>query len=835
MNFLRNVARECRGAGARLVYFTGCLAIGVAAVVVVAGLSSSLEKGIRSGAKELLGADLSITARNEFPGAIDEILADLPDHSLTNVREQPATVQHPGGASTLVELKILDGPYPYFGSLDLKPDEPMEELLADGVVVEADIMEKLSLSVGDELRVGGETFRVNAVANANPDRITGFMYIGPRVYLSQESLERTNLGNLGVRIRYEKLIRFDDDLPPEELAVIGNEVDERIDPYPGVRSETYIEGRPSLQRGLARLDHFLGLVALLSLLLGGVGVAQAVRAWIEGRLDSIAILKCVGMRPREVFYLYFGQAALLGFAGSIVGVIVGVFFLVVAPPLFSEHIPAELIQPWQPWAYLRGIALGVFVALLFSVPPLIAVLRVSPARVFRRNAEPLPEARWVPRVTFGVVVGGIAVLAAFQSASPFLGFMFTLATVATGLVLALAAWALARSTALVPRDLGNVWLRHGLAALSRPGASTVASIVGLGLGLLVLLATALVQSHLSHQLVSELPKTVPSVFMIDVRPDQWEDLQSVLARHGADEIRAVPIVMGRIAAIDGVDAETRAEQLDRGWRRRQLMSQQQLTYYEELPPDNEILEGELWSKPDTAELSLEREFAGRLGLELGSTVDFNFFGTTRSFEVTTIRDVEWDSFNPNFEIVAEPGTLDDVPQLRVASARIGEADGQAIQNAVAEAFPNITFIQAAEVIDRIALQLSRIGWGVRMLGLFVIGAGVAVLAGTVGIESRRRGREVALLKTLGMTRRQVVGLLATEYALVGAVAAVIGAAGGGVVAWLAITRGMEIEWVLNPMLFGATIAGGMATATLAGIGASTSALRKRPIEVLRYE
>ena len=839
--YLRLTLRESRGAAGRLAFFAGCLAIGVAAVVVVATISNSLAKGVRSEAKELLAADLAVSSREPLPPELDFALDELAVADRTHIREQPTLVvappDGPGGGSLLAELKVVRGEYPFYGSLDLEPNQPLTKLLAPNTAVVApDILHRLNLKAGDEVLVGGARFRIAGVAQTESDRITGFMYLGPRVLLSEDAFARTTLANSsGTGARYRMLVKFPADTTAEQLESAVEQLKAALPPTSYQRVETYTDGRPQLQDGLERMDRYLGLAALLSLLLGGVGVAQAVRAWIAGRMDAIAVLKCVGMRPREVMRLYLGQAFLLGLIGSLIGGGFGVLVLHVVPPFFREHIPVELLDPWQPLAFLRGIVLGVIVSLVFCIPPLVTVLRVPPARVLRREAEPLPGARQANVLTAGAIVLGIALLAVYQSGSALLGVIFTGGVLGTAVLLALAAYGLTKAAARMPRDLANVSLRHGLASIARPGASTIASIVALGFGVLILFTARVVQTHLNHQLASELPVNAPSAVLIDVRPEQTEGIERIIAERGGSEFQALPLVIGRITAIDGRPSAELVESGDDDSQRRQIRRQQWMSYQRAFPSDNTILDGRWFQDDGVAEISLEKDYARRINAEVGTTLSFDVGGKGFDVVVSSIRDIRWRELGMNFELLLEPGIADSFPQMRLATARFPDGTGLAIQEELVAAFPNVTIVQVGEVLDRIALQLTRIGWGVRFLGLFIVAAGLAVLAGTVGIESHRRGREVALLKTIGMTRRDVIAVFATEYALLGLVAGIIGIVGGGITAYLVITRGFEIDFLIQPGLYIAALAAAALLAVVAGIAASTRALNSPPIEVLRYE
>ncbi|HEY4561913.1 MAG TPA: FtsX-like permease family protein, partial [Thermoanaerobaculia bacterium] len=509
--------------------------------------------------------------------------------------------------------------------------------------------------------------------------------------------------------------------------------------------------------------------------------------------------------------------------------------------------------PWQPAALLRGLGLGVGVALLFSLPPLSAVLRVPPARVLRREAEPLPRHRWVSVATVLALVAGVWGMAAFQSGSARLGLQFTggvaLVTAALAAAAFLVSWAVRR----LPRDLFSLrpWLRHGIAALARPGAAASGAIVALGLGVLVVLGMSLVERRITGQLEKELPVNAPSAFLIDIQPAQWPGVESLLRQQGAQGIESVPVVMARLTAIDGVPVEKLQTQEvgpegerrqggneEGGGRRRErwaLTREQRLTYRKELPRDNKIVAGSLWSDPAHAEVSLEQEFANDLGAHLGSTLSFNIQGVPIDLEVTSLRTVNWQTFGINFFLVVEPGVLEGAPQQRLAVARLPKGSEQRTQDLLAARFPNVTFLRIREILDKVLKVLRRISLGIRFLGGFTVVAGIAILAGAVSAGSARRGREVALLKTLGMTRRGVAATFAVEYALVGLVAGLIGAVGGTALAWGVVTRGFEIPWTFAPLNLGVALAGTILLAVVAGLAASLRALERRPIEVLRTE
>lgn len=848
--YLRNMARESRGAGGRLIFFVACLAVGVAAVVAVAGLSASLDDGIRSEARQLLAADLRIEGSRPLPAGFDLARAGLPGARRTDVKELVTVVAAPPragrpGASQLVELKVVDGEYPFYGILELAPRRPLAELLGpETTVVAPELLARLGLSVGDDIVLGGARFRIAGQALSEPDRLSISLTLGPRVFLSGAGLDRTSLVARGSRVDHKTLVKLPEGTSAAGISAAADLLRQALPDPAYYRVETYRQAQPALRQNFARIGRFLGLVALLSLFVGGIGVAQTVRAWLSGRLDAIAVLKCLGLRPREILFLYLGQTALLGVAGSVVGMIAGSLVQLALPAAFPELIPAELIRPWQPAALARGLVLGMGVAILFSLPPLSAVLRVPAVRVLRREAEPLPGNRWITGGTLAALAAGVVGMAKIQGGSWERAFQFAGGIAAVTAVLALAALAVTWGVRRLPRDLFSrhgwapgrlrVSLRHGLAALARPGAATMGAIVALGLGVLVVLGMSLVERRLSRQLTLELPAGAPSAFLVDIQPDQWQGVQALLRGAGATRVESVPVVMARLSAIGGRDVGEIAGGA-RGGRRWALTREQRLTYMERLPEDNQVINGELWSDPARAEVSVEEEFARDLGVGIGSTLAFDIQGVPLELAITSIRTVDWQTFGINFFLVVEPGVLEEAPQQRLAVANLPRGAEQGVQDQLAARFPNVTVLRIREILEKIVRVLGRIGQGIRFLGGFTVLAGIAILAGAVSAGAGRRGREVALLKTLGMTRRGVAAAFAVEYALIGLVAGVIGAAGGAVLAQGVITRGFDLRWDFEPGPLLVAVAASVLLTVAAGLAASWRALERRPIEVLRAE
>ena len=840
--YLRLLMRESRGSVKRFVFFVACLAVGVAAVVSVAGLSAALAEGVRREARQLLAADVSISSLQPLPAELHELLELRPELRMTQIKElvtMAAVAQSSGhpGTSQIVEIKVVEGEYPFYGVLETDPPVPLETLLsADTAVVAPDLLSRLELRIGDELRLGGQPFRIAGVVHSEPDQAPGPFRLGPRVLLDEEGFERADLDQRGSRISRRLLLKLSPESASEDAERLASELRDLLGEYGGIRVRTYKDAQETLQAAIQRVETFLGLVALLSLLLGALGVAQTTRAWLASRIDAIAIYRCLGLRPNDVTKLYLGHAILLGLAGGILGAAAGSLIQRFVPTLIGDLLPVSELAWWTPGAVAKGIGLGVGLALLFTLAPLLATRRVSPLRVLRKDVEPVAQGRGVALLLTGVLLLGIWTAAALQARDAKLASLFTIGILVAAGLLSLAAFALMRSLAPIGRRLGPVWARHGVGSLSQPGAATLGSVVAVGLGVILVSALGFVERGLSDELRGDLPSAAPTAFLIDIQPDQWPGVERLLREQGSTSIDSVPVVTARLRYIDGrTVAELATEKPDDEDRRWALTREQRLTYMQQLPADNVITAGELWSDPEAAEVSVEEEFATELGVEIGSRLEFDVQGMPLELTVTSIRTVDWRTFGINFFLVVEPGVLEDAPQVRIATARFPEPAEQSTQDLLTAEFPNVTLLKIRDLLDKIARGLERMTSGVRFLGSFSILAGILILAGGISAGSVQRGQRVALLKTLGMTRREVAAMMATEYALIGAVAGLIGTGGGALLSWFVLSRSMELAWQPYPWLLLLSLAASVVLTALTGILASWGALQRRPLAVLRAD
>ncbi len=834
--FFRLLARELRGAGARSLPFIGSLAVGVAAVVLVAGLGDSVGRAIRMEARPLLGGDVAARSFTPLPEAYDQVLTEFPGVErvdtvdLLTMAALPVGADGRPGRSLIVELKAVGEGWPWYGAPELDPARPLAELLdPEGVVVDPALLERLGLTPGGRLRIGDAAFVVRGVVTREPGRMPTGLVAGPRVLISHAGLDRAGLGATGARINHRALFLVPDEARAAALAA-------RLEEVGGTRAtvETWSDAQPGAQRGIAQTTSWLGLVALLSLLVGGVGVAQATHAWMARRLDAIAIQRTLGLTAGEVGRLALAQTALFALAGGLVGAAAGTAALAVSPLILDGLLPADAIQPWQPSAVLRGVGLGVAMALLFAMRPLLEAARVPPLRVLRRDVEPIP-ASWGRQLGMLSTVGvGVYVLAWLQVQDAVIAAAFVGGLALVAGAGALGAGAFARVLGRLAHRAPRWWLRHGLASVGRPGSGLVPAVVSLGLGVVVVLTTVLVEGRLYAQISQEFPSSAPSAFLVDVQPDQQAEVETLLAGAGATNTRGAPVVVGRLAAVDGVGVEALAQTRPEG-ERWQLTREQRLSYMPALPADNVILEGAPFSAAVPGELSIERAYAEGLGVKLGSVVRFDVQGVPLDLTVTSIRTVSWESFNMNFFLVVEPGVLEAAPQTILVTTQLPADREPGFQDALAARFPNVTLVSVRSALASARGLLEKLGWGIRAVGAFTAVAGVAILAAGVASDAVRRGRQVALLKTLGTTRAGVVGLFALEYAIVGLLAGGLGAVGAVGLSYVLVTRLMRLDWRTDGLVVVAAVVVTSMLCALIGVIANQRALRVRPGELLRGE
>lgn len=861
-NYLTIAARESRRAKGIMTLFIACIAVGVAAIVIVAGIANSVTRGVVTEGRRLMAADVVVEGRRAAPSELDVIVHEYdPAIERADIAEFVSVILGKQGSTSLAEIKVVQGGYPFYGKLVLEPAQKLATLLEpDAVVVAPELLARLRAQVGDVIVVGGATFRVAGVVTDEPDKLTISFSMGPRLFMSQAGAARTSLLDAGARVTYRTLLKLPDAADERRANALKTVIQNKLPDAAYYRTQTFTQAQPALRKGFERIGRYLGLVGLLSLMIGCLGVAQVSRVWLAGRLTDIAIMRCLGMTSRQVTGLFMAQMFGLSLVASVAGTLVGTAALVLMPIVAARFLPVDLLNPWQPEAMVRGVLMGLGAAMVAVLPSLVGLRGVEPVRVFRADTKMARQSwQWHVGVTLAVLAA-IWTGAWFQAESAKEASWFIAGLVGVTTILWFSAMAVSRVARLLPRDAGGLHLRHGLTHLARPGAATLGAIVAIGLGVSFLFTTYLVQARLSEQLHTELPADAPSTFLIDVQSEQWQGLEQLLKEMGATGTSSQPIVTARFAAVDGVSVSellaktprpaTNESEDNQGRRpegegqgrssRWALSREQRITYGPELPKGNVVTQGSFPSVASTAGLamhgvSVEESFAKDINVGIGSVIELDVQGVPVELTVTSLRSVDWRTFGINFFLFAEPGGLDAAPQMRVAVARLPAERVSDIQLAVVQAFPNVTLIHIREVMDKVLNVLTSLALAVRGLGLFALAAGMVVLGGTIAATQATRSREVALLKTVGMTRGDVVLVFAIEYALTGSVAAVVGIASGTLLAWAMLAKVMDLPWQMPVLAMVTATIITVALSVIVGLLASAKALTSKPVEVLRTQ
>jgi putative ABC transport system permease protein len=836
---LRLAWRQARGGRRHLAAVFACVALGVGSLVAVGTLGAGLQATLAREAKALLGGDVELRAARPLPAEADAALARLASDGarVVAVRELVGMARRPErGDSVLVELKAPAPGYPLYGRLLTTPPAPLTSLLADdGAVVQRELLDRLGLAIGDRLVIGTAPLVIRGVVDAEPDRSASLVRLGPRVFLAPMALERTGLVAFGSRVRHRVLVG----LPPGTSAGDARATLARAVVDPGVRVAAYDEAQPGLRRFFSQLTTYLGLVGLASLLVGGIGVAAAVSAFVARQVPAIAALKALGAETRLLVITYALQTQVVALAAGLVGAALGVAIQPLLAAALAGLVPFALEPRVDAATLARAIVMGLAVTLLCTWAPLASVRSVPAWLILRRDVEASPR-RPRERWTLLPVGLGLAGLALWQAGSIRTGGIFVGASLAALLSLFGLARGLMRLTRRLPRVRGLAW-RHGIAALQRPGGHAPRVVVALGMAVMLLVGVALLERVLGAQIDHEQQRQAPSFFFLDVQPDQRDAFARLVEREAGAPPALTPVVRGRLAAIDGerltrtvVDRRRARGEEDTWYFTREYV----LTWAEAPPAGNALTAGRWWTAAEAAagaRASMEETAARHLGVSVGSRVTFDVQGVAVDVEVTSIRRVDWQSLTTNFFVVLSPGALDGAPATWVATARVPAAAEPALQNAVVAAFPNVTAIPLRDVLERVSAVLGQIGVAVRLVAFFTLGTGLVVMAGALAATRSQRLYESVVLRTLGATRGVVARAFAVEYGLLGAAAGAGGGALAIVLAWVVVRWVLDAPWIFEPAPVVVGVAATIVTALAIGFLTTFRLLGHKPLPVLRRE
>ena len=834
---LRFARRELRGGLRGFRVFLACLTLGVAAITTIGTMSASITAGLRADGRLLLGGDieLQMTHRPASAEQRDHLRNTARVSEVVTMRGMARTA---GGSRTLVELKAVDGAYPLFGALDLLTGPVSVEILEprDGVwgaLIDPSLAGRLGIDVGERLRLGEVDYEVRGVIDAEPDRASGAFALGPRFMIALDSLGETGLVQEGSLIRYRYRIGL-----PAGRSMVGWRADLKSRfPDAGWRLRDYRNASAGLRTFIERMALFMTLVGLTALLVGGVGIANAVKSYLDGRTETIATLKCLGAPSALIFWTYLWQVLILAVGGIAVGLLIG---LALPPALLSvlgDQLPVVARFGFYPAPLVQAAAFGVVTAIAFALWPLARAREVPAGRLFRQIVA--TERRW-PRWPFVVATGtalaALAGLAIWTATDRWFAMWFVLGAAATIVAFRGAAWllaSLARSAGR-PRDPG---LRLALANLYRPGAPTDVVVLSFGLGLAVLVAVTAIEGNLARQLEERIPEAAPAYFFIDIQPDQVAAFdQTVQGVPGVGRLERVPSLRGRITAIKGTPVAIAQKSVAEG-ARWALSSDRGLTYATEPPNGTEIVAGDWWPADYSGPplISFDSELAAGMGLGIGDSLTLNILGREIVARIGNLREIDWRTLGINFTFIFAPGTLEAAPHTHIATVHADTNAEELLLRAVTDRFANISAVRIKDALETVGVLLAKIAGAMRATSAVTLLVGVLVLAGAVAGDHRRRVYDAVVLKVLGARRRDILRAYLIEHAFLGLATAVVAVVVGSIAAWAVITLIMRADWVFLPVTTGLTAGIGIVVTTVFGFVGTWRALGHKAAPVLRSD
>jgi len=827
---LRLLARDWRAGELRVL--AAALVLAVASVGTVGLFADRVKVALADQANLLLGADLMVSGDRPLPAAFaDE--AKRRGLDATPVVRFNSMVQSADAAATagavLTDVKAVADGYPLRGAIKVPDAADPEGVATTGVPARGDVWidtrlaQRLGASAGTKLAVGESMLRVGKVFQSEPEVAGVAFALGPKLLLNLDDVPATKLLAPGNRATWRVLV--------------AEREGRRVDGYrawldrelkPGQRIETVRDLRPEVRLSLDRAEKFLGLAALVAVLLAAVAVALASTRYLRRHLDAAAMLRCFGAPRSTTLFLFAAQFAVLGTLACGVGLAVayaGQFALIaMLGNLFGSTLPPAT---WVPAA--TSFATGVLLLLGFALPPLVALANVPPLRVLRRD---LPRPRIGGILAYGAGVATIALLIAWQAREAQAGAIMVGGVGGLLVASALVAWLLLALLKRLP-SRGATW-RFGLANLRRRALGSSLQIGALALGLMALLLLTVVRGDLMRNWRASLPPDAPNQFLINVLPDQVDDARAMIdgALHTKTQFR--PMVRGRLVEVNGAPLDTARFGDTRA--RRLAEREFNLSWADALPSGNRVARGVFWTRDATAAdagMSLEDGIAEALGVKLGDTLTFDVAGSRVAAKVTSLRKVDWDSFRVNFFALFPPGPLDAMPTTYISAFRAPDTADGAWLTALVQKYPNILAIDIGEIMRQVQGIMERVARAVEFVFLFTLAGGLLVLQAAIASTQDERKFDAAILRTLGASERQLRGAQVAEFLLLGALAGLVGAAGATAIGWVLADRVFNIPFSPSPLLWLYGIGGGALAVTVAGWFGTRSTVKEPPLAVLR--
>jgi putative ABC transport system permease protein len=837
---LRYALRELRGGLRGFYVFIACIALGVMAISGVGSVAASLGEGLAREGRNLLGGDVAFVLfqREAKPQELAYLRSRGEISVIATLRAMARTAD---GRLALVEMKAVDGRYPSLGEVTLNPKLPLGDVLSNrdgvfGAAADPTLLARLDLKVGDKVSVGEATFQIRSAVEAEPDKLGVGIGFGPRFLVSEDALRATGLLQPGSLVRWNYRLKLPSNATDDRSMAALIDDARRDVPEAGWEIRSRANASPGLERTISRFTQFLTLVGLAALLVGGVGVANAVKSHIDRKLDVIAAFKALGATGRDVFAIYLTQVIVLAGVGSLIGLAAGAALPFVIVGLFGKLLPLPVVPALHADELALSFVYGLLTALAFGLWPLGRVHDVPVAALFREAVvTEWHRPRWRYLALMLVVIALLVAVVIGLAYDKRIAAVFVVSSAVVFAVLRGVAWAVMATARRVPR-MRSTMLRLAITNIHRPGALTPSVVLSLGLGLAVLVTITQIDGNLRRQFLAALPEHAPSFYFIDIPSSEADRFVAFLQKAEPDAtVEDVPMLRGRIVAARGVPAEKLNPSTDAEWV---LQSDRGLTYTSEIPKGSKVVEGEWWGADYSGPplVSIEKKIADGLGLKLGDEIVVNVLGRNIPAKIGNMRNIDWQGLGINFVLVFSPNAFKGAPHTHIATLTEphpgAEEDARIIKH-VADSFPMVTSVRVREVMQTVGSVVTNLALAIRGASAITLISAILVLGGALAAGHRHRVYDAVILKTLGATRARLLAAYALEYLLIGLATAVFGVIAGSAAAYLIVTRLMTFSFVWDAGSAAAVVASALVVTVGLGLAGTLLALNQKPATVLR--
>ena len=838
----RFASREMRGGLRGFLIFLTCIALGVAAIGGVNSVARAITAGVASEGQALLGGDIRFQLIQREATDKERAFLDSLGTVSHNAGMRSMARLEDGSDQSLVEAKAVDDVYPLYGQLVTEPALPRAELFAEkagayGAAVPDLLFERLKLKLGDRIKLGAATFELRAKLVTEPDAVSDGFGFAPRLLVSMDGLTASGLIQPGSLVEHAYKVRMPVGTSEAEVTAVRERANAEF-AEAGWSVRTRTNAAPALSANIERFSQFLTLVGLTSLVVGGVGVANAVRAYLDGKRGVIATFKSLGASGGFVLSVYLIQILLIAGLGIAIGLVLGALMPFAASAALQSVIPVPAEAGVYPAALAMAALFGVLVTLAFAILPLGRARDVPATALFREMGF---EGRGMPRFVYVATALGIAaalaLLAIWFAGDRRIATIFVGATVFSFLVLRVVGLGVQWLARKSPR-VRSTALRLAIGNIHRPGALTPSVVLSLGLGLTLLVTLALIDGNLRRQISGSLPERAPNFFFVDIQPGEVDDFAKLVETEApGGKLVRVPMLRGRVMALNGTEVQKLNVPPEGAWV---LRGDRGLTYAKNIPENSTLSQGTWWPADYTGEplVSFSAQEGRELDLKLGDTVTVNVLGRNVTAKIANFREVQWETMGINFVMVFSPNTFAGAPHSWLATLteqKAAPADEAKILNAVTRSYPAITTVRVKDALDVVNRLVAQLGTAIRAAAGVALIASVLVLAGALAAGNRARIHDAVILKTLGATRRTLIVAFSLEYMLIGLATAVFALAAGGVAAWFVVARIMTLPSQFLPEVAVATIVAALVLTVGFGLIGTWRVLGHKAAPVLRTE